>query len=155
MFTSHSKCWFDAIKLLRVRKLSKLKITDIFKEQIQIAVSDMLSMSMSMLGINNDEMQGRTATTDKRFWVKIFSQGQDSANKNKPPSINNQILLIFICGAFYSLVTPKMLKQRNNFDNFIGKRCLEALWKVDFCKNSKNVWGKWSSCCTYLAEFSA
>ena len=65
------------------------------------------------------------------------------------------MLLIFTHGVCYPLVTPEVLKHRNTLDNFIGRRCLEVLLKVAFCKNSENFSGKWSSCCTDLVKLSA
>ena len=41
-----------------------------------MAVSDMLSISMLVLAIKNDKMQGRTATTNKRFELKYFLEAK-------------------------------------------------------------------------------
>ena len=62
----------------------------------------------------------------------------------------SQMLLIFIYGACYPLITQSA-KYKNTLYEF-NERCLEMLLKVAFLKNLVNFSEKWSACRTDLVE---
>ena len=70
----------------------------------------------------------------KDFVLNYFFEVNVVVIGTKNLSMINQ-MLIFIYGACYPLMTPKVLKHENTLDKFNGGRCLKKLEKVAFLKN--------------------
>ena len=61
------------------------------------------------------------------FVLKYFLVIKAVAMRTKTPSVINQMLLIFIYGSCYQLITPKVLKLKNTLGEFNRRRCWEGL----------------------------